>query len=135
MWYNHPQREVRPVKKIVALLLAVCVILCACGKEPEKIDYGAAILGTWYAVEYESEYVEFLEDGTVEDTFGGKMTWGDYVVDNETGLIWCNFGDDVFALQIAERDGKLILLDNNGTLVREEDVAEARAKYREEKGK
>ena len=65
MWYNHPQREVRPVKKIVALLLAVCVILCACGKEPEKIDYGAAILGTWYAVEYESEYVEFLEDGTV----------------------------------------------------------------------
>lgn len=123
------------MKKLAALLAALCIGLCACGEEPEKIDYATAILGTWYAVEYENEYVEFLEDGTVEDTFGGEMTWGDYIVDSETGLIWCNFGDDVFALQIAQRDGKLILLDNNGTLVREEDAAEARAKYREEKGK
>lgn len=135
MWYNHSKKGVLSVKKIIALLMVLCVLLCACGKEPDKIDYATAILGTWYAVEYESEYVEFLEDGTVEDTFGGQMTWGDYIVDNEAARIWCNFGDDVFSLQIVEQDEKLILLDNNGTLVREEDVAEARAKYREEKGK
>lgn len=120
--------------KKTALLLSLCILLCACGIKSEKTDYAAAVLGTWYAVEYENEYVEFLEDGTVEDTFGGVMTWGDYIVDSEAGLIWCNFGDDLFALQIVERDGKLILLDNNGTLVREADVEEARAKYRAEKG-
>ena len=122
------------MKKIVALMLLLGFLLCACGAEPEETDYTAAILGVWYAVEY-NEYVEFCDDGTVVDTFGNDVSRGDYLVDNETGQIWCNFGDDVFSLQIAEEDGKLILLDNNGTLVRVEDRDAARAGYQAEQKK
>lgn len=120
------------MRKLTALLLAaaLCLSLPACGKDEEPTDYSQAILGMWYAVEYESEYVEFREDGTVADTFSGETTYGDYLVDNENALIWCNFGDDVFSLRIQDEDGKLTLLDNNGTLVREEDKDAAREAYR-----
>lgn len=120
------------MKKVLSLILAVilCLILPACG-EKEPVDYTDDILGIWYAVEYESEYVEFFDDGTVADTFGAETTYGQYFVDNENALLWVNFGDDVFSIRIAEKDGRLILLDNNGTLVREADRDAARQAYRE----
>lgn len=119
------------MKKAMIWVL-LCLLLCGCGAEPEPTDYAAAIQGIWYAVEYR-EYVEFCGDGTVVDTFGNDVTRGDYLVDNETAQIWCNFGDDVFSLQITERDGKMILLDNNGTLVREADLDAAREAYEAQK--
>ena len=113
------------MKHALALLLGLAaLVLAACGGEPE--DYSDDILGVWYAVEYASEFVEFRDDGVVADTFGSETTYGDYIVDSENALIWVNFGDDLFSLRIAREDGKLILLDNNGTLVREEDLAEYR---------
>lgn len=109
---------------LAALLLALC--LCGCGKEEPK-DYAQEIQGIWYAVEYENEVVDFRADGTVADTYCGTTTYGDYLVDNEGTLIWCNFGDDVFSIRIQDEDGKLTLIDNNGTMVREEDLQSARA--------
>lgn len=129
------------MKKAFLLFIATafCLSLCSCGAKPEPetepVDYSQAILGFWYAVEYESEYVEFREDGTVMDCFGSSVTYGEYLVDNENALIWVNFGDDFFAMGIGELDGKMILLDNNGTLVREEDAESARAEYRAMKEK
>jgi len=125
------------MKKILAAILIVVIFLSisACGAKKEPVDYTTQILGLWYAVEYESEYVEFREDGTVADTFGGNTTYGNYLIDNENALIWCNFGDDIFSLQIVEEAGSMILLDNNGTLVREEDCAEYRAEYQQKTGK
>lgn len=125
------------MKKLLGAVLVClfCLSLCACGEEKETVDYTAEILGVWYAVEYETEYVEFREDGTVADTFGSDTTYGDYLIDNENALIWVNFGDDVFALRITEEDGRLILLDNNGTLVREEDCVKYRTEYQQSKQK
>lgn len=119
------------MKQYIILLLAaaVCLSLAACGEPAEPRDYTEDILGLWYAVEYETEYVEFLSDGTVEDTFGGQLTRGQWILDNENALLWINFGDDVFSIRIHEEDGRIILLDNNGTLVREEDLDAARAEY------
>ena len=118
---------------------ALCLALLGCSAEAatptEPVDYSQAILGFWYAVEYESEYVEFRADGTVMDCFGTSISYGEYLVDNENALIWVNFGDDFFAMGIGELDGKMILLDNNGTLVREEDAEAARAEYRAMKEK
>ena len=124
---------------LLFIAAALCLSLCSCGTSPEPetepVDYSRAILGFWYAVEYESEYVEFREDGTVMDCFGSSVTYGEYLVDNENALIWVNFGDDFFAMGIGELDGKMVLLDNNGTLVREEDAEAARAEYRAMKEK
>ena len=117
----------------------MCLTLLGCGAEAatptEPVDYTQSILGFWYAVEYESEYVEFRADGTVMDCFGTSISYGEYLVDNENALIWVNFGDDFFAMGIGELDGKMVLLDNNGTLVREEDAEAARAEYRAMKEK
>ncbi|MBQ7800912.1 MAG: hypothetical protein IJ375_01150 [Oscillospiraceae bacterium] len=120
------------MKKAIALLLALlCLGLWGCGEEP--VDYASAILGTWYAVEYESEVVEFREDGIVADTFSGNTDYGNYIVDNENARIWVNFGDDVFSMEITEEEGRLIILDNNGTLVREEDRDAYREAYQAKK--
>ena len=119
------------MKQTIALLLC-CLLLASCAKEPEPKDYTDDILGIWYAVEYD-EYVEFLPDGTVEDTYNGKTTRGFWKLDNEAALLWINFGDDIFSIRISEQDGKLILLDNNGTMVREADRDAAREAYRESK--
>ena len=115
------------MKQAVSLLLC-CLLLASCAKEPELKDYTDDILGIWYAVEYD-EYVEFLPDGTVEDTYNGKTTRGFWKLDNEAALLWINFGDDIFSIRISEQDGKMILLDNNGTLVREADRDTAREAY------
>ena len=115
------------MKQVVTLLLC-CLLLTGCHQEPEIRDYTDDILGIWYAVEYE-EYVEFLADGTVEDTYNGKTTRGFWKLDQETGLLWINFGDDIFSIRISEEDGKITLLDNNGTLVREADRDAAREAY------
>lgn len=114
------------------LLLAAicCLLLTACAEEAEPKDYTQDILGIWYAVEYENEYVEFLEDGTVEDTYNGKTSRGFWKLDNENALLWINFGDDIFSIRISEKDGTVILLDNNGTLVREADRDAAREEYK-----
>lgn len=117
------------MKKYMLLLLALCLSLAACGDPAEPRDYTGDIVGLWYAVEYETEYVEFLADGTVEDTFNGQLTRGFWKLDNENALLWINFGDDVFSIRIREEDGRIILLDNNGTLVREADLDTARAEY------
>ena len=119
------------MKKLAALLLC-CLLLSGCAGKAEPKDYTDEILGIWYAVEYE-EYVEFLADGAVEDTYNGKTTRGFWKLDQETGLLWINFGDDIFSIQISEQDGKMILLDNNGTLVREVDRDAAREAYRKNK--
>ena len=119
------------MKQAVSLLLC-CLLWASCAKEPELKDYTDDILGIWYAVEYD-EYVEFLPDGTVEDTYNGKTTRGFWKLDNEAALLWINFGDDIFSIRISEQDGKLILLDNNGTMVREADRDAAREAYRESK--
>ena len=119
------------MKKLAALLLC-CLLLSGCAGKAEPRDYTDDILGIWYAVEYE-EYVEFLADGTVEDTYNGKTTRGFWKLDQETGLLWINFGDDIFSIRISEQDGKLILLDNNGTMVREADRDAAREAYRKNK--
>ena len=115
------------MKQAVSLLLC-CLLLASCAKEPELKDYTDDILGIWYAVEYD-EYVEFLADGTVEDTYNGTTTRGFWKLDNATALLWINFGDDIFSIRISEQDGKTILLDNNGTLVREADRDAARKTY------
>ena len=117
------------MKRAIVLLLC-CILLAGCATEPESKDYTNDILGTWYAVEYD-EYVEFLPDGTVEDTYNKTTTRGFWKLDNETGLLWINFGDDVFSIRISEQNGKIVLLDNNGTLVREADRDAAREAYRE----
>ena len=119
------------MKQAVSLLLC-CLLLASCAKEPELKDYTDDILGIWYAVEYD-EYVEFLPDGTVEDTYNGKTTRGFWKLDNEAALLWINFGYYIFSIRISEQDGKLILLDNNGTMVREADRDAAREAYRESK--
>ena len=119
------------MKQVVTLLLC-CLLLTGCYQEPEIRDYTDDILGIWYAVEYD-EYVEFLADGTVEDTYNGTTTRGFWKLDQETGLLWINFGDDIFSIRISEEDGKITLLDNNGTLVREVDRDAAREAYRKNK--
>ena len=119
------------MKKLAALLLC-CLLLSGCAEKAEPKDYTDDILGIWYAVEYE-EYVEFFADGTVEDTYNGKTTRGFWKLDQETGLLWINFGDDIFSIRISEEDGKITLLDNNGTLVREADLDAARETYLAEK--
>ena len=119
------------MKQITALLLC-CLLLSGCTGKAEPRDYMDDILGIWYAVEYE-EYVEFLSDGTVEDTYNGKTTRGFWKLDQETGLLWINFGDDIFSIRISEEGGKITLLDNNGTLVREADRDAAREAYRKNK--
>lgn len=116
------------MKKLAALILVALMILCACQQE-EPVDYTDAVVGVWYAVEYENEVVEFRSDGTVADTYCSKTTYGDWIIDNENALIWCNFGDDVFNIRISCEDGNYILLDNNGTLVRETELEQ----YRTEK--
>ena len=115
------------MKQAVSLLLC-CLLLASCAKEPELKDYTDDILGIWYAVEYD-EYVEFLADGTVEDTYNGTTTRGFWKLDNATALLWINFGYYIFSIRISEQDGKTILLDNNGTLVREADRDAARKNY------
>ena len=115
------------MKQTIALLLC-CLLLASCVKEPELKDYTDDILGIWYAVEYD-EYVEFLPDGTVEDTYNGTTTRGFWKLDNETALLWINFGDDIFSIRISDVEGKITLLDNNGTLVREADRDAAREAY------
>ena len=115
------------MKRSIVLLLC-CMLLAGCAKEPEPKDYTDDILGIWYAVEYD-EYVEFLEDGTVEDTFNGTTSRGFWKLDNETARLWINFGDDIFSIRISDIDGKITLLDNNGTLVREADRDAAREAY------
>ena len=119
------------MKKLAALLLC-CLLLSGCAGKAESKDYTDEILGIWYAVEYE-EYVEFLADGTVEDTYNGKTTRGFWKLDQETGLLWINFGDDIFSIRISDIEGKITLLDNNGTLVREVDRDAAREAYRKNK--
>ena len=119
------------MKQAVSLLLC-CLLLSGCAGKAEPKDYTDEILGIWYAVEYE-EYVEFFADGTVEDTYNGKTTRGFWKLDQETGLLWINFGDDIFSIRISEEDGKITLLDNNGTLVREVDRDAAREAYRKNK--
>ena len=118
--------------KRAASLLLCCLLLVGCAKEPELKDYTDDILGIWYAVEYD-EYVEFLPDGTVEDTYNKTTTRGFWKLDSETGLLWINFGDDIFSMGISEQDGKITLIDNNGTMVREADRDTAREAYRESK--
>jgi hypothetical protein len=115
------------MKQVVTLLLC-CLLLTGCHQEPEIRDYTDDILGIWYAVEYD-EYVEFLADGTVEDTYNETTTRGFWKLDNTTAQLWINFGDDIFSIRISEQDGKMILLDNNGTLVREADRDAAREAY------
>ena len=115
------------MKRSIVLLLC-CMLLAGCAKEPEPKDYTDDILGIWYAVEYD-EYVEFLPDGTVEDTFNGTTSRGFWKLDNETARLWINFGDDIFSIRISDIDGKITLLDNNGTLVREADRDAAREAY------
>jgi hypothetical protein len=115
------------MKQVVTLLLC-CLLLTGCHLEPEIRDYTDDILGIWYAVEYD-EYVEFLADGTVEDTYNETTTRGFWKLDNTTAQLWINFGDDIFSIRISEQDGKMILLDNNGTLVREADRDTAREAY------
>ena len=117
--------------KLLPLLLC-CLLLSGCAGKAELKDYTDDVLGIWYAVEYD-EYVEFLADGTVEDTYNGKTTRGFWKLDQETGLLWINFGDDIFSIRISEEDGKITLLDNNGTLVREVDRDAAREAYRKNK--
>ena len=119
------------MKQVVTLLLC-CLLLTGCHQEPEIRDYTDDILGIWYAVEYD-EYVEFLADGTVEDTYNGTTTRGFWKLDNETGLLWINFGYYIFSIGISERDGTITLIDNNGTMVREADRDTAREAYRESK--
>ena len=119
------------MKKLAALLLC-CLLLSGCAGKAEPKDYTDDILGIWYAVEYD-EYVEFLPDGTVEDTYNGKTTRGFWKLDNEAALLWLNFGDDIFSMGISERDGTITLIDNNGTMVREADRDTAREAYRESK--
>lgn len=123
------------MKKLLSAVLAVlcCLYLSACSEEPEPVDYTDDILGIWYAVEYD-EYVNFRSDGIVEDTYNGSTIRGHYQVDNENALLWINFGDDIYSIRITEEDGKIILLDNNGTLVREADRDTARAEYQAEQG-
>ena len=118
--------------KRAASLLLCCLLLAGCAKEPERKDYTDDILGIWYAVEYD-EYVEFLPDGTVEDTYNETTTRGFWKLDKETGLLWINFGDDIFSMGISERDGTITLIDNNGTMVREADRDAAREAYRKNK--
>ena len=112
--------------KQVAVILLCFLLLTGCAAETK--DYTEDILGVWYAVEYE-ECVEFLPDGTVEDTYNGKTTRGFWKLDNTNMLLWINFGDDIFSIRISEQDGKTILLDNNGTLVREADRDAAREAF------
>ena len=119
------------MKQAIALLLC-CLLLTGCCQEPEIRDYTDDILGIWYAVEYD-EYVEFLADGTVEDTYNGTTSRGFWKLDNTTAQLWINFGDDIFSIRISEQDGKMILLDNNGTLVREADRDAARESHQTEK--
>lgn len=123
------------MKKCISLILTamLCLSLTACRETEDPRDYTDDILGMWYAVEYESEYVEFLADGTVEDTFGGQVTRGQWILDNENALLWINFGDDVFSIRIWDEDGKITLLDNNGTLVRESDRDAAREAHQASK--
>ena len=116
------------MKQAVALLLC-CLLLTGCCQEPELRDYTDDILGVWYAVEYD-EYVEFLPDGTVEDTYNGTTSRGFWKLDNEAARLWINFGDDIFSIRISDIEGKITLLDNNGTLVREADRDAAREAYR-----
>ena len=118
--------------KQAAALLLCCLLLTGCAREPKPTYDTDDISGIWYAVEYD-EYVEFLADGTVEDTYNGKTTRGFWKLDHEAGLLWINFGDDVFSIQISEQNGKIVLLDNNGTLVREVDRDAAREAYRKNK--
>ena len=120
------------MKRTIVLLLC-CIMLAGCAKEPEPKDYTDDILGIWYAVEYD-EYVEFLPDGTVEDTYNGKTSRGFWKLDSEAALLWINFGDDIFSIRITEQDGRLVLMDNNGTMVREADRDSAREAYRNDKG-
>ena len=115
------------MKQTIALLLC-CLLLSGCWQEPEIKDYTDDVLGIWYAVEYD-ECVEFLADGTVEDTYNGTTTRGFWKLDNETALLWINFGDDIFSIRISDMEGKITLLDNNGTLVREADRDAAREAY------
>ena len=115
------------MKQTIVLLLC-CLLLSGCWQEPEIKDYTDDILGLWYAVEYD-EYVEFLADGTVEDTYNGTTTRGFWKLDNETAQLWINFGDDIFSIRISDAEGKITLLDNNGTLVREADRDAAREAY------
>ena len=118
--------------KQAASLLLCCLLLAGCAKEPELKDYTDDILGIWYAVEYD-EYVEFLPDGTVEDTYNKTTTRGFWKLDNENMLLWINFGYYVFSIQISDADGKITLIDNNGTMVREADRDAAREAYRKNK--
>lgn len=118
------------MKKLLLLAVVCSLLLTACAGEPEPKDYTQDILGVWYAVEYENEYVVFLEDGTVEDTYNGRTTRGFWKLDNENALLWINFGDDIFSIRISEADGTITLLDNNGTLVREADLDAAREAYK-----
>ena len=118
--------------KRAASLLLCCLLLVGCAKEPELKDYTDDILGIWYAVEYD-EYVEFLPDGTVEDTYNKTTTRGFWKLDNENMLLWINFGYYVFSIQISDADGKITLIDNNGTMVREADRDAAREAYRKNK--
>ena len=118
--------------KQAAILLLCCLLLTGCVQEPESKDYTENILGMWYAVEYD-EYVEFLADGTVEDTYNGTTTRGFWKLDNENALLWINFGDDIFSIRILEQDGNTVLSDNNGTMVREAQRDAAREAYRESK--
>ena len=115
------------MKQTIVLLLC-CLLVSGCWQEPEIKDYTDDILGLWYAVEYD-EYVEFLADGTVEDTYNGTTTRGFWKLDNETAQLWINFGDDIFSIRISDIEGKITLLDNNGTLVREADRDAAREAY------
>ena len=119
------------MKQTVVILLCF-LLLTGCTGEPAPTYDTDDILGIWYAVEYE-ESVAFLPDGTVEDTYNGKVSRGFWKLDSEAGLLWINFGDDIFPIQISGQNGNLILIDNNGTLVREADRDSAREAYRESK--
>ena len=119
------------MKQTIVLLLC-SILLAGCAKDPEPKDYTDDILGIWYAVEYD-EYVEFLPDGTVEDTYHKTTTRGFWKLDNENALLWINFGDDIFSIRISDTEGKITLIDNNGTMVREADRDAAREAYHESK--
>ncbi len=107
-------------KVILALVFAtiVCVLLASCAKTSKE----ASIVGKWIDTEYETDIMEFTEDGKcIYSNSGGSMTL-DYVIEGDKLILSAKNVETVIETTFEIKNDELILMhtdDSKQVLVRE----------------